>query len=61
MFYLNLLSTYFIILIIYFVFIIPAGLILRLFKKDILDLKFQIEKKSYWIEKKSKNNIRSQY
>ena len=35
MFYLNLLTTYFITLIIYFVLIVPAGLILRLFKKKV--------------------------
>ena len=61
MFYFTLFVTQLITLIIYLIFIIPAGLILRLFNKYILDLKFQIQKKSYWIEKKSKNNIRSQY
>ena len=61
MFHLNLLAIKLISLVIYLIFFIPAGLILRLFKKDILDLNFQIKKESYWIEKKSKNNISSQY
>ena len=44
MFYFTLFVTQLITLIIYLIFIIPAGLILRLFNKDILDLKFQIQK-----------------
>ena len=40
---------------IFFVVVTPIGLLMKIFKKDLLSLKFN-NKKSYWIEK---NNIKS--
>ena len=41
--------------IIFFFVVTPIGLIMRGFRKDILNLKFN-SKKSYWIEKKDHNS-----
>ena len=46
---------------IFFLIITPIGLIIRLFGKDLLNLKFN-KKKSYWIEKKEpKSKMKNQY
>lgn len=37
--------------IIYFLAILPTGLIMRLLKKDLLNLKLSKKRKSYWIER----------
>ncbi len=48
--------------VIYFLVITPTGIILRIFNKDILRLKKNSKKSSYWIKKdKSKNSMRKQY
>jgi len=41
--------------IIYFFVVTPTGILVRLFKKDLLSLK-KNNKKTYWIEKTDKNN-----
>tara|TARA_B100001057_G_C22609665_1_gene856049 strand:+ start:103 stop:489 length:387 start_codon:yes stop_codon:yes gene_type:complete len=47
--------------IIYFLIVTPTGILVRLFKKDLLHLKMN-DKKTYWIEKKGKNNtMRNQF
>lgn len=47
--------------VIYFLVVTPTGILVRLFKKDLLSLKMN-DKKTYWIEKKNKNNnMRNQF
>ena len=47
--------------IIFFLVVTPIGLIMRLFRKDVLNLKYN-EKKSYWIEKKGpKSKMKNQF
>ena len=41
--------------IIYFLVVTPTGILVRLFKKDLLSLK-KSKEKTYWIEKNDKNN-----
>ena len=41
--------------IIYFLVVTPTGVLVRLFKKDLLNLKKNNDK-TYWIEKNNKNN-----
>ena len=48
--------------IVYFIFLTPVSLIVRVFGKDLLGLKFLKEKKSYWIKrKKNLNSMRKQF
>ena len=48
--------------IVYFMFLTPVSLIVRVFGKDLLGLKFLKEKKSYWIKrKKNLNSMRKQF
>ena len=48
--------------IVYFIFLTPVSLIVRVFGKDLLGLKFFKEKKSYWIKrKKNLNSMRKQF
>ena len=47
--------------IIFFIVVTPNGIIMRLFKKDLLNLKFN-EKETYWIEKKGpKSKMKNQF
>ena len=47
--------------IIFFFVVTPTGLIMRLFKKDLINLK-KNNNKTYWIEKKSiKSNMKNQF
>ena len=47
--------------IIFFLIVTPTGFLMRLFKKDILNLKFNSEK-SYWIEKSDiKSKMKNQF
>ena len=47
--------------IIFFIVVTPTGIIMRLFKKDLLNLKFN-EKETYWIDKKgSKSKMKNQF
>jgi len=46
---------------IFFIAVTPTGILMRLFKKDILNLKFN-SNKSYWIEKSgSKSKMKKQF
>jgi hypothetical protein len=40
---------------IFFLIVTPIGLLLKIFRKDILNLKFN-KKKTYWIENKNANH-----
>ena len=47
--------------IIFFFVVTPIGLLMKIFKKDLLNLKFN-NKKSYWIEKKDpKSKMKNQF
>lgn len=50
-------NTFIILSIIYVVLISPIGLILRIFKKDILNLKFNPKSESYWQKRNSQKEI----
>ena len=43
----------FIMVIIFFLVVTPIGLIMKIIKKDLLNLKFRKDKETYWIEKQS--------
>ena len=47
----------------FYVIFAPVGLILRLFKKDILDKKFKTDHLSYWLDrsKKEQNDYTQQF
>ena len=45
---------------VFFCVVTPTGLIMRLFKKDLLNLKID-RKKSYWIERKTKSEMKNQF
>ncbi len=47
--------------IIFFIVVTPIGIIMRLFKKDLLNLKFN-KKETYWIDKKGpKSKMKNQF
>ena len=47
--------------IIFFLLVTPIGILMRLFKKDLLNLKYN-SKKSYWIKKKEiKSKFKNQF
>ena len=45
---------------VFFFVVTPTGLIMKLFQKDLLKLKKK-NKKSYWIERKSKSEMKNQF
>ena len=45
---------------VFFVVVTPTGLIMKLFKKDLLRLKRK-DQKSYWIERKLKSRMKDQF
>ena len=48
-------------MIIFFFVVTPIGILMRLFRKDILNLKFN-DKETYWIEKKGpKSKMKNQF
>ena len=47
---LSVVMTFVILTLTYYIVITPMGLLLRLFGKDLLQLKFHADQKSYWIE-----------
>ena len=50
-----------IMVIIFFIVVTPIGIIMRLFKKDLLNLKFN-KKETYWIDKKGpKSKMKNQF
>jgi hypothetical protein len=49
-------------IIIYFFMVTPIGLLMKLFKKDLLNLTFDDKKKTYWIEKtEPKSKMKNQF
>ncbi len=47
--------------IIFFLIVLPTGILVKLFKKDLLNLK-KNDEKTYWVEKKEQNNsLRNQF
>ena len=40
---------------VYFIFLTPISLLVRIFGKDLLDIKFSKNQKSYWTTRKKKN------
>ncbi len=46
--------------IVFFCVVTPTGLIMKLFRKDLLNLKKK-NKKSYWIERKSRSEMKNQF
>ena len=48
--------------IIYFALVTPIGVIMKIFKKDILNLKIDKNKKTYWLKKdENKQNMKNQF
>ena len=45
---------------VFFCVVTPTGLIMKIFRKDLLNLKKR-NKKSYWIERKSKSEMKNQF
>ena len=45
---------------VFFGVVTPTGLIMKILKKDLLKLK-RSEKKSYWIERKTKSEMKNQF
>jgi len=47
---------------IYFGVVTPTGILVKLFKKDILNIKINKKNKSYWLNKdKNKSNMNNQF
>ena len=47
---------------IFFLVVTPIGLIMRLLRKDLLNLKYNKKNKSYWIEKNGpKSKMKNQF
>ena len=52
----------FIMVIIFFLVVTPIGLIMKIIKKDLLNLKFRKDKETYWIEKtEPKSKMKNQF
>jgi hypothetical protein len=48
--------------IIFFLVVTPIGLLMKIFKKDLLNLTFNDKKKTYWIEKtEPKSKMKNQF
>ena len=47
--------------IVYFLIVVPTGLYLKITRRDILKLKVDIEKLSFWENRKNKPNFDEQY
>ena len=51
-----------IIVLLFFLTIVPIGIIMRIFKKDLLKQKFDRSSKSYWINREEKmNSMKNQF
>tara|TARA_X000000368_G_C22882642_1_gene645998 strand:+ start:487 stop:858 length:372 start_codon:yes stop_codon:yes gene_type:complete len=46
---------------IYFVVVFPTNIILKIFKKDILDTKIDRQQKSYWVKKSNDIDMEQQF
>ena len=52
----------FIMVLIFFLVVTPIGLIMKIIKKDLLNLKFRKDKETYWIEKiEPKSKMKNQF
>lgn len=49
-YYLSMVMTYVLLTVFFFVMMSPAGLVMRLFRKDMLDRKFPGDTDSYWVD-----------
>jgi len=59
---LNSVISPFIMFIIFLLTVIPIGLIFKLLKKDLLDQKYNFQRKSYWLDvDKDKTNLDNQF
>lgn len=54
-------TTRVMLIIVFYVILTPMGLINRLMRKDLLDIRVEKDRKSYWIEYKSQKNNIKQY
>ena len=50
-----------IISLIYFVVVFPTNIILKVFRKDILDTRLDTKKKSYWVKKSNDIDMEQQF
>lgn len=50
-----------ILLVIYCVTVIPVGLLMKLLKKDLLEINIKKHINSYWVEKKNKSSMNNQF
>jgi predicted membrane protein len=50
-----------ILFIIYYAVVFPTSLLLKVLKKDILDLNIDKQKKSYWVNKKNTSDMKNQF
>jgi hypothetical protein len=48
-------------LLVYFIIVLPTGLMLKLFNKDVLDLKFSKKKNTYWIKREQESKFEEQF
>tara|TARA_B100001123_G_C14777071_1_gene815043 strand:- start:180 stop:419 length:240 start_codon:yes stop_codon:yes gene_type:complete len=48
-------------LIVYIFIVIPTSIFLKIFKKDVLKIKMNSRKKTYWIERKENPNFEEQF
>jgi hypothetical protein len=48
-------------LFVYFIIVLPTGLMLKLFNKDVLDLKFSKKKNTYWIKREQESKFEEQF
>lgn len=52
--FLGKINTFIFLTLIYFVFIGPLAIFLKLIRKDLLDIKFPDDRKTFWIKKERK-------
>ena len=50
-----------IISLIYFVVVFPTNIVLKIFRKDILDVKIAYKQKSYWVKKSNDIDMEQQF
>ena len=48
-------------LIVYFFIVIPTGIFLKIFRKDVLNIKIRSHEKTYWINRKENPNFEEQF
>ncbi len=48
-------------LIVYVFIVIPTSIFLKIFKRDVLNIKFNQKQKTYWINRKEKPNFEEQF